>query len=92
MSAAEMNRMLQEGLTTDDAWAAISRLDPAYVARFELTEEERTALDAPDPPTLASIGVHPMLAMWGTFMRVPEFAKSMSAGEYFTGFSSKGEE
>lgn len=90
MSTAELNRMLQDGLVDEDAWAAIGRLDDAFLSRFDLTAEERTALEAPDPPSLAGIGVHPMLAMWATFMRVPEFGRQMSAGEYFTDFPARG--
>ena len=87
VSAAELNRLLEEGLVSSEAWERIARLDAAFLDRFELDEAERRALEAPDPPSLASIGVHPMLAMWASFMRVPEFTRQMSAGEYFSGFT-----
>jgi len=87
VSAAELNRLLEEGLVSPEAWERIGRLDATFLGRFELDEAELQALQVPDPPSLAAIGVHPMLAMWAAFMRVPEFSRQMSAGEYFAGFS-----
>lgn len=80
--------MFEEGLRDVDAWAAIQRLEPAFMRRFDLTDRERQALERPTPNQLAELGVHPMLAMWGSHMRNSELARHMSAGEYFAGHSS----
>ena len=85
MSAEELNRMLEECLVREKAWEAVSRLDEGFLGDFGLSDQERAALDRPTPGELAAIGVHPMLAMWGSFMRNPGFAEQMSAAEYFRG-------
>lgn len=75
--------MFEEGLRDVDAWAAVQRLEPAFMRRFDLTDRERKVLERPTPKQLAELGVHPMLAMWGSHMRDSELARHMSASEYF---------
>ncbi|QSR29107.1 hypothetical protein CFI00_01045 [Nocardioides sp. S5] len=75
--------MFEDGLTREAAWDAVAQLDPDYLAEYDLDPSDIAALQAPDPGSLAALGVHPMLAMWGSFMRNPGFAAGMSASEYF---------
>ncbi|MGQ4597943.1 hypothetical protein [Nocardia sp. R6R-6] len=87
MSSQELDRMFEEGLRNPQSWEAVHRLEPAFVATFDLTGEERNALEMPTPSKLAEHGVHPMLAMWGSVMRNPDMARAMSAGEYFADYA-----
>ncbi|KUH69806.1 hypothetical protein AU184_08755 [Mycolicibacterium novocastrense] len=75
--------MLNECLSNEAARTAVERLDAAFLANFDLTESERKVLESPTPGSLAELGVHPMLAMWGAVMRNPDMAAVMSAGQYF---------
>ncbi|MEB3980798.1 hypothetical protein OQ968_05920 [Mycobacterium sp. 663a-19] len=85
MSSAELSRMVEDGLVSAEAWSAIRALDDDFLARYALTPEEAaTVRNKPTPDKLASLGVPPLLAMWGSFMANPDFETSMSAGEYFT--------
>jgi len=85
MSSAELSRMVEDGLASAAAWSAIRALDDEFLARYALTPNEAaTVRNKPTPDKLASLGVPPLLAMWGSFMCNPDFETSMSAGEYFT--------
>ncbi|QSR24162.1 hypothetical protein CFH99_00805 [Nocardioides aromaticivorans] len=79
----ELNRLLEDALVREAAWDAVSRLDPQHLSQYDLDFSDIAVLETPDPGKLAAFGVHPMLAMWGSFMRNPDFSAGMSAGEYF---------
>jgi hypothetical protein len=72
MSRYELNRILfdlkmQEGLADE------LRADPERVlARYELTPEERAALETRDPRQLRPLGAHGMLALYALRLR-PEY-------------------
>lgn len=85
MSSAELSRLFEDGLATVDAWHAIRTLDEEFISRYGLSPNERELVKhKPTPDRLASLGVPPLLAMWGSFMCNPDYESSMSAGEYFT--------
>ncbi|KUH67487.1 hypothetical protein AU184_26435 [Mycolicibacterium novocastrense] len=86
MSAKELDRMIESALSNPEAQAALERLDPTFLAGFDLSEEERRIIELPNPQVLAELGVHPMLAMWGSWMRNPELARQLSASEYFVDY------
>ncbi|QLL07874.1 hypothetical protein [Mycobacterium vicinigordonae] len=84
MSPAELSRMIEDGLSTPEAWNAIRAGDQSFIGRYRLSEEEIATLTGrPTPDTFAQRGVAPLLAMWGSFICNPDFENDWSAGEYF---------
>ncbi|ODQ84203.1 hypothetical protein [Mycolicibacterium holsaticum] len=76
--------MVEDGLTSDDSWQSIRALDEEFLSRYSLSSDEMNIVrNKPTPEKFASVGLPPLLAMWGSFMCNPEFERMMSAGEYF---------
>ncbi len=72
MSRYELNRLLYD-LKMQEGLAAELRADPERVlARYDLSPEERAALETRDPRQLRPFGVHGMLALYALRLR-PEY-------------------